>query len=177
MKKNLLFGAAMLAMSVAANAAAPAIAPIPGVKNIIIVINDGGGPTVYDATRMYLGHPLVTDGAGFAKTFVSTYPLREDGVPNSVYSTEPTIVGGVIQNNNFPIGNVQQAAVVYDSAKFWDTTPVAGASKATGYSSYPAGFKGYEWSRFAHPDSGNVTRNGLAVCSPETRLYTRTHMS
>lgn len=139
-----------------ATAALAADTAIPGVKNIIVIINDGGGPTVYDATRMYLGAPLVTDGAGFKTIYVSTYPLREDGVPNSVYSTEPTFVGGVIQNNNFPIGNAQQAAVVYDSAKFWDTTPVAGASKATGYNAYPAGFKGYEWSRFAHPDSGNT---------------------
>jgi alkaline phosphatase len=158
----LLTAAVALGVAGIANAATPtcptnAAGAIPGVKNIIVIINDGGGPTVYDATRMYLGHPLVTDGAAFKKTFVSTYPLREDSVPNSVYSTEPTVVNGVILNNNFPIvGRAQQAAVVYDTAKFWDTTPVAGASKATGYGAYPAGFMGYEWSRFAHPDSGNT---------------------
>jgi len=130
---------------------------IPGVKNVIVIINDGAGPTVYDATRLYLGHGLVTDGAGFHSTYVSTYPLREDGLPNSVYSTDPHFSPtGVLLNNNQPITNAQQAAVIYDTARFWDTTPVAGASRATGYGAYPAGFAGYEWSRFAHPDSGNT---------------------
>ncbi len=159
MKTMLLIGTALLSAQ-AARAATPVA--IPGVKNVIVIINDGGGETVYDAARMYLGRPLVTDGAGFKKIHVATYPLREDGVPNSVYSTEPTIVNGVIQNNNFPIlGRGQQAAVVYDTAKFWDRTPVAGNSLATGYAAYPAGFAGYEWSRFAHPDSGN-TASSLA---------------
>lgn len=158
--KPLLLAASLLASS--SMLATPAFAQaIPGVKNVIVIINDGGGPTVYDATRLYLGKPLVTDGAGFKRTFVSTYPLREDAVPNSVYSTEPTVINGVIQNNNQPLTTNQQAAVVYDSAKFWDTTPVAGNSLATGYAAYPAGFKGYEWSRFAHPDSGN-TASSLA---------------
>ncbi len=163
MRSALLAAAALFA-----GAAAPALAansavgtPIPGVKNIIVIINDGGGHTVYDATRKYLGHNLVTDGAAFKKISISTYPLREDAVPNSVYSSEPTVINNVIQNNNFPIGNNQQAAVVYSSAKFWDTTVVAGPSLATGYGNYPAGFAGYEWSRFAHPDSGN-TASSLA---------------
>lgn len=158
--KSLILAATLLASPslLTSNAAAQAI---PGVKNVIVLINDGAGPTVYDATRLYLGRALVTDGAAFRKTFVSTYPLREDGVPNSIYSTEPTIVNGVTVNNNQPLTTNQQAAVVYNSAKFWDTTPVAGPSLATGYSAYPAGFAGYEWSRFAHPDSGN-TASSLA---------------
>ncbi len=157
--RTFLLAATMLALPAVANAAAPAA--IPGVKNIIIIVNDGAGFTVYDATRMYVGQPLVTDGPGFHKTAVSTYPLREDAVPNSVYSSEPTIVNGVIQNNNQPLTNHQQPSVVYDSAKFWDTTPVAGNSLATGYNAYAAGFRGYEWSRYAHPDSGN-TASALA---------------
>lgn len=153
--KSFLLSATLMASPLlfTSNASAQAI---PGVKNVIVIINDGGGPTVYDATRMYLGRPLVTDGATFKKIFVSTYPLREDAVPNSVYSTDPTIVNGVIVNNNQPLTTNQQEAVVYSSARFWDTTPVAGPSLATGYSAYPAGFRGYEWSRFAHPDSGNT---------------------
>lgn len=153
LKSVLLAASLLIAPATAALAAGTAI---PGVKNIIVIINDGGGPTVYDATRMYLGAPLVTDGAGFKQIYVSTYPLREDRFPNSVYSTEPTFINGVLQDNNTPIGNNQQEAVVYSSARFWDTTPVAGASRATGYAAYPAGFMGYEWSRFAHPDSGNT---------------------
>lgn len=158
--KPLLLAATSLALS--STLTAPAFAQaIPGVKNVIVIVNDGGGPTVYDATRLYLGKPLVTDSPAFKRVFVSTYPLREDSVPNSVYSTEPTIINGVIQNNNQPLSTNQQAAVVYDSARFWDTTPVAGNSLATGYGAYPAGFRGYEWSRFAHPDSGN-TASSLA---------------
>jgi len=153
--KTLLLAASMFA------APAMAATPIVGVKNVILIINDGGGATTYEATRLYLGKPLVTDGAQFKKIYVSTYPLREDRLPNSVYSTEPTFVNGVLQDNNTPLTDNQQAAVVYSSARFWDTTPVAGNSLATGYSAYPAGFAGYEWSRFAHPDSGN-TASSLA---------------
>ena len=134
-------------------AAAPPVA-ISGVKNIIIIINDGAGPTVYDATRLYLGKPLAVDGAAFRKVFMSTYPLRPDGTAN-----------------NIPGSKTQDPATVYASAKFWDTTPVAGLSTVAGYSMpagaqagftqiagplYPAGFAGYEFSRFAHPDSANT---------------------
>ncbi len=152
MRTKLLLGAALLAIPVMAAAAAPA--PIKGVKNIIIIINDGAGYTVYDAGRLYKGAPLVTDGAGFRKTSLSTYPLRSDS---------PT--------NNTPGSLIQDPATVFSSAKFWDTTPVAGLSTVAGYSSpasaqagftplvgplYPASFQGYEFSRFAHPDSGNT---------------------
>ncbi len=150
--RNLLLTAACYAAPVALLSGVPTIAAaqtaIPGVKNVIIVINDGAGNTVYDATRMYLGKPLVTDGEGFKKIHISTYPLREDGTVNGV-------------NNNTPGSLLQQQAVVYTTARFWDTTPVAGASTATGYTAYPAGFRGYEFSRFAHPDSGN-TASSLA---------------
>jgi alkaline phosphatase len=152
MKSKFRIGVAILALAATPALADPAA--IPGVKNIIIIINDGGGSTVYDATRMYLGKPLVTDGAAFRKTHVSTYPLRSDSTAN-----------------NQPGSTVQDPATVYNSAKFWDTTPVAGLSTIAGYSSpagtqagftaipgplYPAAFAGYEFSRFAHPDSGNT---------------------
>ena len=142
MKSKLLLGAALcllpLSAAMAVTAATP-VAPLAGVKNVIVIINDGAGFTVYDATRLYLGAPLVTDGAGFSKTAVSTYPLRSDSTAN-----------------NKPGTDAQAPDTVYDSAKFWDTTPVAGASTAAGYAAYPAGFKGYEFSRYAHPDSGNT---------------------
>lgn len=152
MRTKLLLVAAALLSSTAALAVGPG--PIPGVKNVIVIINDGGGHTVYDATRLYLGTPLVTDGAAFKKASVSTFPLRSDS---------PT--------NNTPGTDAQAPDVVYDSAKFWDTTPLGGLSTVSGYSSpasasagfapipgplYPAAFKGYEFSRFAHPDSGNT---------------------
>ena len=134
MKLGYLLGAALAVLS--SSAALAAAAPIKGVKNVIIVINDGAGYTVYDATRLYLGAPLVTDGAAFKKTSVSTYPLRIDTV--------------------LPGSTVQDPTLVYTSARFWDTTPVAGNSTISGYTAYPAGFQGYEWSRLAHPDSGNT---------------------
>jgi alkaline phosphatase len=151
MKTFLLLGTAILTLS--ATPAFAGAAPIAGVKNIIIIINDGGGPTVYDATRMFLGKPLTTDGAGFKKTFVSTYPLRSDSTAN-----------------NQPGSTVQDPAVIYDPAKYWDPTPVAGVSAVAGYANpfgpnagfspipgtFPAAFRGYEFSRFAHPDSGNT---------------------
>ncbi len=159
MKTNYLLGAALLTLSVLA-APASAVSPIAGVKNIIVLINDGGGFTVYDAGRMFKGAPLVTDGAAFKKTAVSTYPLRPDSA-----------------TNNTPGVTTQDPATVYDPAKFWNTTPVAGLSTAAGYNVpgfaqagfsplagplYPAAFQGYEFSRFAHPDSGN-TASSLAT--------------
>ena len=136
--RTFLFGTAalcaVLALPTTSVVAAPAA--IAGVKNIIIVVNDGGGPTVYDAARMYLGRPLVTDGRGFRETSVSTHPLRIDTVLPGSLEQDPTIV--------------------YSPDKFWDTTPVAGNSTIPGYAAYPAGFQGYEWSRRAHPDSGNT---------------------
>ena len=144
MKSALLLGAALVALPAAAQTAPQAASPTATaraskIQNVIVVINDGAGPTVYDATRLYLNAPLVTDGQPFRRTFASTFPLRPDS---------PT--------NNTPGTDDQDPATVYDSAKFWDTTPVAGPSTVTGYSAYPAAFAGYEFSRFAHPDSGNT---------------------
>lgn len=152
MNKLFLAGAA-----IATVAAAPAYADphaLAGVKNVIVIINDGGGAEVYNATRMYLGRALTTDGSDFKKIHVSTYPLRPDS-----------------SANNKPGSTTQDPTTVYNTAKFWDTTPVAGISTAAGYNSpasaqagfsplagplYPAGFAGYEFSRYAHPDSGNT---------------------
>lgn len=153
MKLGFLLSAAVVALAPAA-VSAQAPAPLAGVKNVIVIINDGGGETVYDALRLYRGAPLTTDGSTFRKVHVSTYPLRPDSPAN-----------------NQPGTDAQDPSVVYDSAKFWDTDPVAGISTVPGYSTpaspgagfspllaplYPAAFEGYEWSRFAHPDSGNT---------------------
>lgn len=136
MKSKFMLGAALV---VAPFAAASAQDRVPPIKNVIVVVNDGGGPTVYDAYRLYKGAPLATDAREFRKTFVSTYPLRADS-----------------STNNTPGTDAQDPATVYDSAKFWDHTPVAGPSTVSGYGNYPAAFAGYEFSRFAHPDSGNT---------------------
>lgn len=137
MKQNFLLGAAAGALTaITSTAAFAAGGPIAPIKNVIVVINDGGGYTVYDAARLYKGAPLATDGRRFFRTSVSTHPLRID-------STEPGSL-------------VQDPTIVYNSAKYWDTTPVAGNSVISGYQAYPAGFAGYEFSRLAHPDSGNT---------------------
>lgn len=138
MKFKLLLGAALLAVPLVA-ASAQQTPGVPKIKNVIVVVNDGGGPTVYDAFRMYKGKAPITDLNKFKKTFVSTFPLRPDS---------PT--------NNTPGVDEQDPSTVYQSDKFWDTTPVSGASTVPGYTAYPAAFQGYEFSRFAHPDSGNT---------------------
>lgn len=181
-----LIGVALCAMSLPASAATAisGAQPIAGVKNIIIIINDGAGFTVYDASRFYNGKPLTTDGKGFVRTSVSTFPLR----PDATAAASP--------NNNKPGSTAQDPSSVYSSERFWNTAPVGGPSGVRGYdisfsqagfspvpapfapgtpvvfyngpdasgtpgalvnpSSFPAGFQGYEFSRFAHPDSGNT---------------------
>ncbi len=180
---SFLLAASLLAVPMTASAlvSGPStVAPIPGVKNVIVLINDGGGYTVYDATRMFLGHGLSTDGAGWVSTGLSTFPLRQDGSGNVTCNGNT-----VVANRNLPFSDAakspanggrnqgagpttanptavypcaldQDANTVYSSAKFWNTTPVAGPSTASGYGAYPASFQGYEWSRVSHPDSGNT---------------------
>lgn len=143
MLKSLIL--AGVAACVAAAAPAATVAPIAGVKNVIVLVNDGAGFTVYDAARLYLGTRLASDGPGFVTTAVSTFPLRPDS-----------------SANNKPGSKAQDPATVYSSAKFWDTTALDGQSTVAGYGNYPAAFKGYEFSRFAHPDSGN-TASALAT--------------
>ncbi len=152
MKLKLMLAVAAVALAAGAGHAAPA--PIAGVKNIIVIINDGAGFTVYDAARMYNGAPLVTDGRGFSKSSLSTYPLRSDS-----------------SANNQPGTLAQAPDTVYVSSSFWDTRPVVGLSGVPGYATpaaaqagfsaiagplYPSAFVGYEYSRYAHPDSGNT---------------------
>ena len=165
--KTLLLTASFAALPLAACAATAPTGPTPikGVKNIIVLINDGGGYTVYDATRLYNGRPLVTDGAAFKKVAVSTYPLRPD-------ATAGFAAPGDVNNNRpipAPAGLIQDPRSIYVSSKFWNTVPVPGPSTVPGYTTpfaqagfspitdlYPAGFQGYEFSRAAHPDSGNT---------------------
>ncbi len=169
--KHFLLAAALGAAPLGANAAvvAPAVAAIPGVKNIIVIINDGAGFTVYDATRLYQGGPLVTDGAGFKTASVSTFPIRPDASAGKVPPSPGNPTSPADVDNNKPGSTSQDNRTVYDPNKFWDTTTLAGPSQVAGYTTpfaqagfspitdlYPAAFLGYEYSRFAHPDSGNT---------------------
>ncbi len=168
--KSLLLAATLFAAPAIAQAAATStVSALPGVKNIIVIINDGGGYTVYDATRLYTGAPLPMDGAGWHNIAVSTFPIRPDSSAGTVPASpgNPTLPTDV--NNNKPGSNIQDPRSSYDSTKFWDSTPLAGNSGVAGYTTpftnagftpitdrYLAGFVGYEYSRFAHPDSGNT---------------------
>ena len=83
----------------------PAVA---GVKNVILMVSDGGGYNTWDATSMYQGKwdtatgksTQVYDGPGWIKYGCSTYLLNPAKTPSG--------------------RNDQDPAVVYDVAKAWD---------------------------------------------------------
>jgi alkaline phosphatase len=91
-----------------ASAAAGAETASATVKNVILMVADGGGFGVRDSTSMYQGRwdagagrsAQVYDGPGWVKYACSTYPLN--------LSTAPTDSG------------VQDKNLVYDSVKAWD---------------------------------------------------------
>lgn len=118
------------------------------VKNVIVMIADGAGFNTLEATRLYLnglangdpragaaGKVLIADGPGFTATAQSVYPL----------DTRTTPVPG-------ETGLAQNPAVVYDPAKNYDFTRVAGLDP----NGQPRAFAGYEWNRSTYPDSGNT---------------------
>ncbi len=131
MRSFLLAGCAMAAC-IAGGSAPAAADPI---KNVIVMISDGAGYNTAQAVRYYTGAPLLMDGAGWTRTAQSTYPLRTGTTPGSL---------------------VQDPNTVYNPAKAYDTTPVAGNSAVPGFGAYPAGFKGYEFGRATYPDSANT---------------------
>lgn len=112
------------------------------IKNIIVMVADGGGFAALEATRQYLGDArggpvgeLTVDQPGFVATAQSVYAL----------DTRTTPLEG-------PEGLAQNPIDVYDPARNYDFTPVPGETEA----GYPAGFDGYEWNRATAPDSANT---------------------
>ncbi|SDB71656.1 alkaline phosphatase [Belnapia rosea] len=112
------------------------------VKNIIVMVADGGGFNTLEAVRQYLGDArggpvgeLAVDGDGFVEVAQSTYPLDT--------RTEPLPA---------PAGLLQNPATVYSPEQNYDFTPVEGEN-ADGY---PRGFDGYDWNRGTAPDSANT---------------------
>ena len=112
------------------------------VKNIIVMVADGGGFNTLEAVRDYLGDPrggpqgeLAVDGDDFVSVAQSTFPLDT--------RTEPLPA---------PAGLLQNPATVYSPEQNYDFTPVAGEN-ADGY---PRGFDGYDWNRGTAPDSANT---------------------
>ena len=130
-------------MTQAAEHGGGGVAPSGPIKNVIVMIADGAGANTLEATRLYLqglpaGDPrggeagsLVVDGPGFLNTRQSTYPLDTRTVPGS---------------------DEQNPLTVYDPAKNYDATAVAGTNSA----GYQRGFAGYDWNRATYPDSANT---------------------
>jgi alkaline phosphatase len=113
----------------------PSLAHAEPIKNVIVMISDGAGYNTQQAVRYFTGAPLLMDGPGWTGVAQSTYPLRTSTTP-----------GSTLQDPN----------TVYDPAKAYDTTPVPGNSAVPGFTTYPAGFKGYEFGRATYPDSANT---------------------
>ena len=114
-------------------------------KNIVLMIADGAGYSLLDATRYWTGEPLAVDSDEWDRVSAATYSLRRAGVPPrglDYLEQDPTLV--------------------YDPAAFYDDAPVPGAlglspgddSDAPG--TYPRGFAGYERHRASYPDSANT---------------------
>jgi alkaline phosphatase len=105
-------------------------------KNIILLIADGAGYNTLEATRMWTGETQIYDGGnGWAAHPMAVYSLR-------VSPANP--IDG-------PEGLEQDPAVVYDSQKNWDTTPIEGEAGGYAYN-----FAGYKWNRDTYPDSANT---------------------
>lgn len=128
MKKLLLVAASTFSLAVPSGASAATY-----IKNVIIMVADGAGYNMLQSSRLF-GGPLAVDAPSFLRTSVSTYPLRSGSTP---------IPG--------PAGLAQDPNTIYNSARNWDTTPVAGTTGG-----YPRGFAGYEWNRATAPDSANT---------------------
>lgn len=109
-------------------------------KNIIVMIVDGAGYNLLDATRYWTGEPLVCDGDAWGRRSMATYSLRR---------TRQTLP-------NVP-ADVQDPAIVYDPERSYDPTPVEGTLGGDEVTPlYPRAFAGYEWHRSTYPDSANT---------------------
>jgi len=125
-------------LSASVLAAAP-LAPEPQLaRSVIILIADGGGYNTHVATSHYTGgdSAKVFASPDWVRVGAATYPLRRQAKP----------VPG-------PEGLAQDPAVVYSSAKAWDTTSI---SPEKDDSKRPARFAGYAWHRSTFPDSANT---------------------
>ncbi|MBL6080792.1 alkaline phosphatase [Belnapia sp. T18] len=112
------------------------------IKNIIVMVADGGGFNTLEATRQYLGDArggpvgeLAIDGDGFVEVAQSVYPLDTRSEPLPA-----------------PAGLLQNPATVYSPEQNYDFTPVEGEN-ADGFT---RGFDGYDWNRGTAPDSANT---------------------
>lgn len=107
-------------------------------RSVIVLIADGGGYNTFLATSHYTGgeSDKVFASDAWVRVSSATYPLRRQSKP---------VLG--------PDGLKQDPTVVYESAKAWDTTPIAIQNDDQ---KRPAHFAGYAWHRATFPDSANT---------------------
>jgi alkaline phosphatase len=119
-------------------AATPVSAAPQSARSVIILIADGGGYNTHLATSQYTAgeSSRVFASDQWVRVGVATYSLRRQTKP----------VPG-------PEGLRQDPAVVYDSAKAWDPTPIAPEKDDP---KRPARFSGYAWHRATFADSANT---------------------
>lgn len=123
-----------------------AAAAPPKVRNVILMIADGAGYHMIDATRLWAGKPLEVDDARFQKAAMSVHALRHADEPRPG-----------------PDGLRQDPLDAYSSAKSWNTAPIAAAENQCPAvfsreqpTPYAQGFAGYSWNCATHPDSANT---------------------
>lgn len=124
-------------------------------RNVIVMIADGSGYSMLQATRLWTGEPLAMDGPEWTKLAQATYALR---------------AGRAFRSDLEPL--TQDPGMRYDPQRHYSTTPVFGELRARiggREVTYPRGFAGYELHRRTAPDSaatasammaGLVTYNG-----------------
>jgi len=103
-------------------------------RNIIVFVADGCGGNTHRALELWRGAPPVYRSAPWSEHSLSTYALRSGARP--ARDLDPL---------------AQDARLVYDPAKAWDTTPVE--REASGYT---LRFQGYVWLLSTAPDSANT---------------------
>lgn len=94
-------------------------------KNVILLVSDGAGWAPHQATELWTGSAEPYNNSNWTQSVTSTYNLRSSA--------------GSLSDNN------QDPNLVYDPAKYWDTTP--GTTRA---------FAGYDWSATTAPDSAGT---------------------
>lgn len=115
----------------------PANAPAP--ENIIILIADGAGYNMLQATRSWSGEPLAMDGSEWTRLAQATYALR---------------AGKSFRQDLEPLA--QDPGMRYDPHRHYDTSPAHGEHRAKMFGvelAYPRGFVGYELHRRTAADS------------------------
>ncbi|NUQ65758.1 MAG: alkaline phosphatase [Pirellulales bacterium] len=120
--RTFLLAAALLAL-----ATVPAAAEV---KNVILMVADGGGFNSWKAASLYQGKfgKQVYDGPGWVKHAVSTYALSRSNSPQKT--------------------GIQESDLVYAPARAWDRSPGGGVRKGgTG------DFAGYNWLKSTPTDS------------------------